>query len=129
MYNHCPSHLKGIFLKLTILLKTWSSNMLIFNPSLRLTPCLLPLQDSFLLDTCLGPRFWTLFVWGLSHNMLASIMVFREIEKFGNSSSLGVLFWFPVGWATAVSVSAGIFLFSFKKKNDKLKTLRWVFTM
>ena len=45
---------------------------------------------------CLGPRFWTLFVWGLSHSVLESIMVFREIEKFGNSRSLGVLFWVPV---------------------------------
>ena len=55
-------------------------------------------------------------------------MVFREIEKFGNSRSLGVLFWVPVVEPQQYQCLQE-YSFSPFKKNDKLKTLRWVSTV
>ena len=36
---------------------------------------------------CLGLRFLTFFVQGLSHNILADVF-FREVEKFANSARI-----------------------------------------
>ena len=36
---------------------------------------------------CFGSRFLTFLVEGLSHNLLADTIFFREVEKFADSAS------------------------------------------